>query len=137
MNAPSLELIGFSKRFGALAALDDVSVKVQAGSFHALLGENGAGKSTLVKCAMGYYAADEGQILLDGRAVVAELAQLLLRLLLGVAELGQRLLAGLDLLLQHVQLLMVSGHRLLDLGLAGLLGLRRRGWDVDRILVRG
>ena len=65
MNAPSLELIGFSKRFGALAALDDVSVKVQAGSFHALLGENGAGKSTLVKCAMGYYAADEGQILLE------------------------------------------------------------------------
>ena len=69
MNAPSLELIGFSKRFGALAALDDVSVKVRAGSFHALLGENGAGKSTLVKCAMGYYAADEGQILLDGREV--------------------------------------------------------------------
>ena len=68
-GAPSLELIGFSKRFGALAALDDVSVKVQAGAFHALLGENGAGKSTLVKCAMGYYAADEGQILLDGREV--------------------------------------------------------------------
>jgi ABC-type uncharacterized transport system ATPase subunit len=69
VNAPSLELIGFSKRFGALLALDDVSVKVQAGSFHALLGENGAGKSTLVKCAMGYYAADQGQILLDGREV--------------------------------------------------------------------
>jgi general nucleoside transport system ATP-binding protein len=68
-RAPSLELIGFSKRFGALAALDDVSVKVEGGSFHALLGENGAGKSTLVKCAMGYYAADEGQILLDGREV--------------------------------------------------------------------
>ncbi|MFZ5782587.1 MAG: ABC transporter ATP-binding protein [Pseudomonadota bacterium] len=68
-RAPSLELIGFSKRFGALAALDDVSVRVAAGSFHALLGENGAGKSTLVKCAMGYYAADEGQILLDGREV--------------------------------------------------------------------
>jgi ABC-type uncharacterized transport system ATPase subunit len=68
-GAPSLELIGFSKRFGALAALDDVSVKVNAGAFHALLGENGAGKSTLVKCAMGYYAADEGQILLNGREV--------------------------------------------------------------------
>ena len=53
-GAPSLELLGFSKHFGALAALDDVTVKVKAGGFHALLGENGAGKSTLVKCAMGY-----------------------------------------------------------------------------------
>ncbi|MGD9878621.1 MAG: ABC transporter ATP-binding protein [Reyranella sp.] len=68
-GAPSLELVGFSKRFGALAALDNVSVRVAAGAFHALLGENGAGKSTLVKCAMGYYAADEGQILLNGREV--------------------------------------------------------------------
>ena len=68
-TAPSLELIGFTKRFGAMAALDDVSVKIEAGAFHALLGENGAGKSTLVKCAMGYYAADQGQILLNDREV--------------------------------------------------------------------
>ena len=68
-GAPSLELVGFSKRFGALAALDDVSVKIRAGGFHALLGENGAGKSTLVKCVMGYYSADEGQILLNDREV--------------------------------------------------------------------
>ena len=68
-GAPSLELVGFSKSFGALAALDDVSVRVKEGAFHALLGENGAGTSTLVKCAMGYYAADQGQILLNGREV--------------------------------------------------------------------
>ena len=72
MSAPSIELIGFTKRFGAMAALDDVSVKVKAGAFHALLGENGAGKSTLVKCAMGYYAADEGQILLNDRQVTID-----------------------------------------------------------------
>ena len=58
-----------SKRFGALAALDDVSMRVDAGSVHALLGENGAGKSTLVKCIMGFYHADEGSLLLDGREV--------------------------------------------------------------------
>ena len=68
-GAPELELLGFSKRFGALAALDDVSVKIAAGAFHALLGENGAGKSTLVKCAMGYYSADQGQVMLNGREV--------------------------------------------------------------------
>lgn len=70
MSAPraaGLEVNKMSKRFGALKALDDVSMKVRPGTFHGLLGENGAGKSTLVKCIMGYYAADEGEVLLDGR----------------------------------------------------------------------
>ncbi|MDD9990868.1 MAG: ATP-binding cassette domain-containing protein, partial [Rhodospirillales bacterium] len=56
-----------TKRFGPLVALDDVSLTLEPGSFHALLGENGAGKSTLVKCIMGYYRADAGQFLLDGK----------------------------------------------------------------------
>ena len=65
-RAPSLETIGMSKSFGALKALQDVSIDVPAGSFHALLGENGAGKSTLVKCIMGFYKPDRGQLLIDG-----------------------------------------------------------------------
>jgi general nucleoside transport system ATP-binding protein len=69
MRAPSLETRGMSKSFGALRALQDVSIQVPAGSFHALLGENGAGKSTLVKCIMGFYIPDRGQLLLDGSEV--------------------------------------------------------------------
>jgi general nucleoside transport system ATP-binding protein len=69
-RAPSLEAIGMTKTFGHFTALGDVSLRVEAGSFHALLGENGAGKSTLVKCIMGFYSADKGQVLLDGKEVV-------------------------------------------------------------------
>ena len=67
VRAPSLETVGMTKRFGALLALDNVSISVEPGSFHALLGENGAGKSTLVKCIMGFYSADRGQVLLNGK----------------------------------------------------------------------
>jgi simple sugar transport system ATP-binding protein len=66
-RAISLSTIGMGKRFGPLIALDDVSLSVPAGSFHAVLGENGAGKSTLVKCIMGFYEPDHGQVLIDGR----------------------------------------------------------------------
>jgi general nucleoside transport system ATP-binding protein len=66
VRAPSLESVGMSKSFGALKVLRDVSIQVPAGSFHALLGENGAGKSTLVKCIMGFYKPDRGQLLIDG-----------------------------------------------------------------------
>jgi simple sugar transport system ATP-binding protein len=66
-GALSVETFGMTMRFGALTALDDVSIRVEAGSFHALLGENGAGKSTLVKCMMGFYHATSGQMLVAGR----------------------------------------------------------------------
>ncbi len=72
LRAPSLETVGMTKLFGRLTALDDVSIKVEAGSFHALLGENGAGKSTLVKCIMGFYQPDAGQVLVDGREVAIQ-----------------------------------------------------------------
>jgi simple sugar transport system ATP-binding protein len=65
---PALEAIGVTKIFGPLIALDNVSLKLHRGTVHALLGENGAGKSTLVKCIMGYYSADAGQVLVNGVA---------------------------------------------------------------------
>ena len=65
-GALALETVGMTMRFGAFTALDDVSMRVAAGSFHALLGENGAGKSTLVKCIMGYYRATAGQLRVSG-----------------------------------------------------------------------
>jgi simple sugar transport system ATP-binding protein len=63
---PALEAIGLSKRFGPVLALDDVSLRLERGTVHALLGENGAGKSTLVKCIMGYYRADVGRVSVGG-----------------------------------------------------------------------
>jgi ABC-type uncharacterized transport system ATPase subunit len=65
-----IEVVSMTKRFGAFTALEDVSLKVQPGSFHALLGENGAGKSTLVKCIMGYYRPDDGQVIVGDREQV-------------------------------------------------------------------
>ncbi|MFI0843733.1 ABC transporter ATP-binding protein [Mesorhizobium sp. IMUNJ 23232] len=66
-KAVGVSTFGMTMRFGAFTALDDVSIKVPAGSFHALLGENGAGKSTLVKCIMGFYHPTSGQIMVDGK----------------------------------------------------------------------
>lgn len=65
-----LEALNISKAFGGVAALDDVSLKLKHHSFHALLGENGAGKSTLVKCIMGYYQPDSGQLLFNNKQEV-------------------------------------------------------------------
>ncbi len=65
-SPPEIAVSGMTKRFGSLTALDEVSIRFERGTFHALLGENGAGKSTLVKCMMGYYHPDAGSLTVDG-----------------------------------------------------------------------
>ena len=65
-----LELRSVSKRFGSTMALKDVSLSVQAGEIHCLLGDNGAGKSTLIKILSGVYRADSGTMLVEGEETI-------------------------------------------------------------------
>jgi energy-coupling factor transporter ATP-binding protein EcfA2 len=56
--SPRLQAEGLSKRFGAVVALNDASIMLEAGSVMAIVGENGAGKSTLAKILAGVRGAD-------------------------------------------------------------------------------
>jgi simple sugar transport system ATP-binding protein len=64
-----LQLKDITKRFPGLTANDRISLSVNRGEIHGLLGENGAGKTTLMNVLYGLYHADEGEIILDGRLV--------------------------------------------------------------------
>ncbi len=68
-DVPALEMIGISKRFPGVVALDDVSLTLAAGKVHALMGENGAGKSTLIKILAGVYGRDAGTIRIAGKDI--------------------------------------------------------------------
>ncbi|MDQ2958028.1 MAG: sugar ABC transporter ATP-binding protein [Actinomycetota bacterium] len=63
---PVLEARNIAKQYGGVVALDGVSLAVEPGTVHALLGENGAGKSTLVKTIVGAVQPDSGELFLDG-----------------------------------------------------------------------
>jgi rhamnose transport system ATP-binding protein len=61
-----VELVGVTKGYGGVQAVDGVSFAIEAGTVHALVGENGAGKSTLVKILTGVVHPDDGRLLLEG-----------------------------------------------------------------------
>lgn len=64
-----IEMEHISKSFPNVKALDDVTIHIQPGEVHGLVGENGAGKSTLIKILSGAYQKDSGRILIDGKEI--------------------------------------------------------------------
>jgi ribose transport system ATP-binding protein len=73
MSHDSQEIVlatqGVSRRFGAVRALDEVSIDLRAGEVHGIVGENGAGKSTLMKILSGVEQPDSGRVLVRGEPV--------------------------------------------------------------------
>jgi ribose transport system ATP-binding protein len=69
VTTPSLQVENATKNFPGVKALDSVSLDLQPGEIHALLGENGAGKSTLIKIITGVYRPDKGDLQIAGEPV--------------------------------------------------------------------
>ena len=65
----AIEMLNIMKEFPGIKANDNVTLQVEQGEIHALLGENGAGKSTLMSILFGLYQPDEGQIKINGEPV--------------------------------------------------------------------
>ena len=69
--APVLETVGLVKRFGGIAATNDVSLRIEKGARHALIGPNGAGKTTIINLLTGILRPTNGKILLDNEDITA------------------------------------------------------------------
>jgi ribose transport system ATP-binding protein len=69
MPTPILEMKDITKEFPGVVALDSVSLSINTGEIHALVGENGAGKSTLIKILSGIYQPDSGEMYFEGHPV--------------------------------------------------------------------
>ena len=61
-SSPAIEIRGLTKRYGAITAVNDVDLTIEAGQIYALLGPNGAGKTTLVEILEGYRERDAGEV---------------------------------------------------------------------------
>ena len=88
---PAIELRGISKSFGPVQANKDIDLTVRKGTIHGIIGENGAGKSTLMSILFGFYHADTGEILIDGRPTRIHDSQAAIR-------------AGIGMVFQHFKL---------------------------------
>ena len=88
---PAIELRGISKAFGPVQANKDISIRVERGTIHGIIGENGAGKSTLMSILYGFYKADAGEILIGGAVTDIPDSQAAIR-------------AGIGMVFQHFKL---------------------------------
>ena len=70
MSEELFRMVNISKSFPGVKALDKVSLSVNKGEVHGLVGENGAGKSTLMKVMSGVYQEDEGELYIEGQKVI-------------------------------------------------------------------
>lgn len=69
VSQPILELLNINKSFGHVQANNDISLKVNKGNIHGIIGENGAGKSTLMSIVYGFYQADSGNIKINNKVI--------------------------------------------------------------------
>ena len=67
-----LEILNLTKRFGAVTAVNDMTLEIDDGEFFVLLGPNGAGKTTTLRCVAGLEKPDEGQIRLNGEPMAGK-----------------------------------------------------------------
>ena len=67
-----LEVKSLTLRFGGINALNDINLKVSDGELVAIIGPNGAGKTSLLNCITGYYQAQEGEILFNGKDITSQ-----------------------------------------------------------------
>lgn len=120
MSAPLLEARNCSLRFGGIAALSGVSLRIEEGELVGLIGPNGAGKTSLFNILTGVYRPTEGEILLEGRSINGLNPHLINRL--GMARTFQniRLFGSLDVRM-NVRTSFIARLR------GGLLEVVRRG----------
>ena len=120
-----LTLKNISKEFPGVKALDDVTINIERGTIHGLVGENGAGKSTLIKVLAGIYQPNKGEIILDGKPCRFN------------SPIEARR-AGISVVHQEIKLAeplsvaenMFLGNVQLKNGLVDWKGMRRRAWEI-------
>lgn len=66
---PHVRVVGLTKRFGAITALEDINLDIREKEYVSIIGPSGCGKSTLIKCIAGIVAPDEGEIFVNGEAI--------------------------------------------------------------------